>query len=789
MHIPSLNSVPLSRKLPVIIASIGLAASLAVAVLGYVDFRHSFVHLMERKLEVLTEERGQSVEQWHTQLQTDIRSLSSLPSTINATRQFGASYALMSNQGQLQSAFVTNNPNPEGERHRLDKAAEEFAYNTQHGNFHPFFREQAEIDGFQDVIILNGAGDVIYSLAKGADFGTNIQSGPFRDSGLGRAFRSAREGAADQIHGVDFSPYAASGGDIAAFMATQVQNDDGDMLGVVAIRVTTAEINEVLNKPVGLGETGQVYVLGPDGRSRSQSRFDGGYQAWHSMAATPQAEADLPGGEAMLDNVTGIAGVPVMADVRTVNVFGTTWRVIGETALSEVMGPVLEARNKMILISLIVMGLAAGLGLWTARSVVRPLDRLRNGMLRVSDRDYDFEVADTGRRDELGQLSQVLVNYRDKLRASDAAEEERKLIQAEQSRVVDELSHAMTTLADGDLTATIDAPFDDSYEQLRHNYNRTVGNLHQTVGSVVNSAVGIRERAHEMSSASDDLSRRTENQAATLEQTAAALDELTASVRSAANGAREVETIVANAREDANASEPVVHKAVAAMTAIERSSGEISQIVGVIDDIAFQTNLLALNAGVEAARAGEAGRGFAVVASEVRALAQRSSEAAKQIKTLIAGSSEQVTTGVSLVGQAGEALTKIAGHINHISGLVTEIAAGAEEQSTGLAEINIGVTQLDKVTQQNAAMVEEATASSHALNAEAGNLGDLVARFRLVADAGQPGGRRAGQDNVMQLHPQSGAEPGSTRHDPPLPVKAAVAGQRAPAKTAGWENF
>jgi methyl-accepting chemotaxis protein len=231
----------------------------------------------------------------------------------------------------------------------------------------------------------------------------------------------------------------------------------------------------------------------------------------------------------------------------------------------------------------------------------------------------------------------------------------------------------------------------------------------------------------------------------------------------------------------------VVQKAVAAMTAIEKSSDEISQIVGVIDDIAFQTNLLALNAGVEAARAGDAGRGFAVVASEVRALAQRSSEAAKQIKTLIAGSSDQVANGVSLVGEAGEVLTRIAKHISHISGLISEIAAGAAEQSTGLAEINIGVTQLDKVTQQNAAMVEEATASSHALNAEAGNLGELVARFQLdstTAPAAAAPSRPA--ENVMVFQsPRSQQKPAKA-------APSAMTGTHGRTESTGsddWQDF
>jgi methyl-accepting chemotaxis protein len=335
------------------------------------------------------------------------------------------------------------------------------------------------------------------------------------------------------------------------------------------------------------------------------------------------------------------------------------------------------------------------------------------------------------------------------------------------------------------LTHHISTPFEGDYDKLRQNYNLSITNLHDTLGSVVQRANDIRGRANDMSNASDDLSRRTENQAATLEETAAALDQLTASVKSAAEGARKVESVVTDARRDAQASEPVVQNAVNAMNEIETSSEEISKIIGVIDDIAFQTNLLALNAGVEAARAGEAGRGFAVVASEVRALAQRSSDAARQIKTLIAESAGQVSQGVDLVGQAGTVLTKIAGHVGHISDLMSDIASGAEEQSVGLGEINIGVTQLDKVTQQNASMVEQQTANSHALNGNAGQLGQLMERFKMqnrMPDSSVT------PDNIESFQPQKMQH--SAMAPAPVPPKVHVGGSAAEQlQDDMWQDF
>ncbi|WP_428409352.1 methyl-accepting chemotaxis protein [Hyphococcus sp.] len=312
-------------------------------------------------------------------------------------------------------------------------------------------------------------------------------------------------------------------------------------------------------------------------------------------------------------------------------------------------------------------------------------------------------------------------------------EEERARKAAEQAAVVSALASGLQSLSDGDLTSQIQQTFADEYEQLRMDFNAAVTKLSEAMRGVVLNADGIRTSAGEISQAADDLSRRTEGQAATLEQTAASLEELTASVKGAAEGADKANRVVSEAKRNAEESGEVVREAVSAMAEIEKSSEQISQIISVIDDIAFQTNLLALNAGVEAARAGDAGRGFAVVASEVRALAQRSSDAAKEIKTLISTSSQHVGRGVDLVGQAGKALHEIVDSVTNIHDLVSTIASSAKEQSTGIGEINVAVNQLDQVTQQNAAMVEESTAASHSMAQEAEELARMVAAFKTDA--------------------------------------------------------
>lgn len=363
-------------------------------------------------------------------------------------------------------------------------------------------------------------------------------------------------------------------------------------------------------------------------------------------------------------------------------------------------------------------------------------------------------------------------------------EDERAAKAAEQEKVVKALAEGLGQLAGGDLSHTIAQAFPREYEALRLNFNSTLEALRNAMRSIAEGADAVRSGTGEINRASDDLSKRTEQQAASLEETAAALDELTGTVRKTADGARKADQTVASTRNEAEKSGEIVKQAVSAMQQIETSSRQISQIIGVIDEIAFQTNLLALNAGVEAARAGEAGRGFAVVASEVRALAQRSAEAAKEIKTLISTSSEHVDNGVKLVGSTGEALIRIVAAFAGISDLVGEMASSAQAQATGIAQINVAINQMDQSTQQNAAMVEEATAASYSLAKEADTMAELVSKFSLGEAVSRAPARRP--EPVAALAPRA---PQSKPKPAVFAQQRSAALRKPEPETDAWEEF
>ncbi|WP_165191174.1 methyl-accepting chemotaxis protein [Caulobacter soli] len=479
------------------------------------------------------------------------------------------------------------------------------------------------------------------------------------------------------------------------------------------------------------------------------------------------------------------------------------------------------ARGSLISIvfGLVSAGAALLYAMWIGGSkIAKPLNSLSRTMEVLAQGSVEVEVVGAQRKDEVGAMARSVQVFKDNALALRTAEAAQQRLSAEteaervrnqeaadaaareQAFVMEHIATGLTRLAEGDLTYRVDIQFPQAYQRLQNDFNGAITQMEEAMRTIVHAANSIGSGSDEIASAADDLSRRSEQQAASLEETAAALDEITATVKRSSAGAVEASRVVTSTRSDAERSAVVVRGAVDAMNQIEKSSQEISQIIGVIDEIAFQTNLLALNAGVEAARAGDAGRGFAVVAQEVRALAQRSADAAKEIKTLISSSTQQVSQGVSMVGQTGEALQAIVSKVSEIDGLVSEIAASGAEQATGLNEVNAAVNQMDQTVQQNAAMVEQSTAASHALKGEANGLMQMIGRFQVAGAQAAVGSttRRASAPatQVSRPAPRPAVAPATAASRPGAnPVKAAqaklaaFAGGSAQPKSDDWEEF
>ena len=410
--------------------------------------------------------------------------------------------------------------------------------------------------------------------------------------------------------------------------------------------------------------------------------------------------------------------------------------------------------NSFVQLAIVIsVSLAASVALSSIlvnRIVCRPIRRMETDIKQIEAGNYDIVVGETGGGGEISSIARALENLREALcagRRRDAEtekerarlEEERRraeerAISSERDVVAQSFGAALSRLAAKDVTCRIAADLPEAYARLQADFNAALSQLDEALSHVASGAQAIRSATQEVAAAAHDLSRRTEQQAANLEETAAAVKEITATVGKTAQGARRASEAASTAKSDAESSGEIVRRAIEAMSGIERSSQNIAQIVGLIDEIAFQTNLLALNAGVEAARAGEAGKGFAVVASEVRALAQKSAENAKEIKSLIASSRGEVQEGVGLVAEAGTALQRIATQVVGIDRIIVEMASGAADQAAALQQINAAIGQMDRDTQKNAAMAEEATAAAQCLRQETEDLVRSVRDFTIAQD-------------------------------------------------------
>jgi methyl-accepting chemotaxis protein len=521
-----------------------------------------------------------------------------------------------------------------------------------------------------------------------------------------------------------------------------------------------------------------------------------------AFARYPEGDLRPEVAEALAGRVDGRTGSTVTGDHLVVT---TPIGEFGTLAVAWDMKHVAAGAGRKVwmalALGLVAVLVVAGAVLWFLnRSVLTPILSLTEQLGGLAEGDHSIESTLTERSDEIGAMAHAAERLRqagieareaerDAAQSRASAEAERRAAEvgregaiASQEKAVAILGEALERLAQGDLTHRVAADFPEGYAKLREDLNRAFEALEVALVQISGNSHAVRDAATDIAGASDDLSRRTESQAASLEQTAAALEQITATTKSTADNASRAREAVSRAKAEAETGGAVVRQAIGAMGNIETSSEKIGQIITLIDEISFQTNLLALNAGVEAARAGEAGRGFAVVASEVRALAQRSADSAREIKALIMSSKQEVAKGVELVGGTGEALGRIIAGVAEINEMVGEIATSAAEQATGLQEVNGAVSQMDQITQQNAAMVDKATIAVRALSAQTGEFARLVGQFRIgeteqssrAVAAGQGGGAAARPAPVAQPRLSAAAASRPAPRSPGKPQPAAT---------------
>ncbi|QRM44320.1 methyl-accepting chemotaxis protein [Rhizobium sp. BG4] len=653
-------------------------------------------------------------------------------------------------RAELKKVFITNNPNPADQREKLLKPEGPSGfYYSNHEKTQGEVARDLENTAFSDLLITDMDGSVLYSYKKDDNFAENLKADAWKATGAGLAYAKAVENTAKATD--DSAPTAFSGlrvdaGKSAIFYAVPIVKL-GQAKGIILFKVRDDIVSSILSKGIVSGSTAQAAIISSDGSAiglNAESKL-----ATLDTAAFTFIPDALANSQGMTVDDFARSDGTARAYVRGIDYHGDRFLVVESVRLSELNAGSIEIATLLTMIglgALVVMAIATGL---ITKLLFSPLARLAGNTRDVADGKLDTEIGSQNRHDEIGTMAKALARFKQSLLDSReleaASAETRSLAERERQEnlmqreaeakslqdVVQALDEGLHHLAHGNLAYQIDTRFPGELEGLRVNFNEALATLSETMTAIGGNSMAVRSGSEEMRNGADDLAGRTERQAASITETANAIDAITQSVRIQIERAEQAERIARDAKKETSGSSDIMRETIAAMEAIQASSRQINSIISVIDEIAFQTNLLALNAGVEAARAGESGKGFAVVAMEVRELAQRSSSAAKEIASLLQKSTHEVESGVSLVERAGVALTGIGSHVEAINGQIHEIMESTREEADTLRQINSAVAELDSMTQQNAAMVEESTAAIHRLASEALEMDRQLGNFTL----------------------------------------------------------
>lgn len=665
----------ISQKLPLIISVSAVIGVLAVGVSSYFFAATEVQKLEQSKLRSLAQARQSALTDYLKSIEQDLRFVATNPNTIQAIRDFRQSWGNLGRDQKdtLQRLYIANNPNPVGEKEKLDFAPDGSEYSKSHRRYHPWFREFLRAREYYDIFLFDLDGNLIYSVFKELDYATNMNSGQWKNTDLANAFRAGKSADQGKISFLDFKPYAPSNGSPASFISLPIY-DDGQEVGVLAFQMPISRINNVMSVYAGLGETGETYLVGSDFLMRSDSRFSKKSTILKRKVQTLASERALAG-KTGIEIIPDYRGIDVLSVYQPFDFQGVRWAIIAEMEEAELAAPIVRLRNENGMVGIgVVLFVIAG-GIWFARSISGPLGGAVAAIEALSRGDTSVTFT-TKQSDEIGVLANSIEHFRlETIRMSEIQAKQQQLEEDSKRQIKEE----MLALSD----------------VLEKQVQSVVAKTSEKSNATSSVSERMTELATQVSNQSSSASSTAHTVSENVQTVAASAEELTATISEIEQQVQHSTSFVKEAVEKAESTNSTVE-------GLSLAAEKIGEVVGLISDVAEKTNLLALNATIEAARAGEAGKGFAVVASEVKNLANQTTKATEEI-------SSQVAEMQSVSKDAVSAIQSIASTIREVREVADGIVSAVNQQSQATAEISQSVNEAATGTKTLLSNVESVT--------------------------------------------------------------------------------